>query len=155
MLNKGWSSILITLVAAALFVALALALLDAFPGRLSAPDTNLGRRAVPWSHDIHDVDEALTRHDVRTALFAWHKAYAAALASRHWDGLLAVGDAYLRIGEAAEYRRAFVPQARASYLLALERAHRASSIDGVIRAGEALGGLGDHAEPSVAFTVQR
>jgi hypothetical protein len=156
LLKTRRSRMVIMLAAAAVFVALAL--LEAFPAPRwprQEPDVDLGSRAAPWSRHIRDVDRALASHDVRTALFAWRAAHATALGSSRWDGLLAVGDAYLRIGDAAEYRRAFVPQASASYLLALERAQRASSTEGVIRAGKALAALGEHAEPAGVFSAQR
>ena len=48
-----------------------------------------------------------------------------------------------------------MPRARASYLLALERADRASSLAGVVRAGEALAALSDPAEPGLELSAQR
>src|ERR1700674_776662 len=49
-----------------------------------------------WRAHVALIDHALARHDVGAAVGAWHDAYGAALTSRGWDGMLAVGDAFLR-----------------------------------------------------------
>ena len=97
-----------------------------------------------WHVLLRTVEEALARHDISTAERAWHDAYVAALHSRErWEGMLEVGDATLRIGEAANSRTTAEPQARSAYLSALLRARRQRSVEGVLRTGDAFAALGD------------
>lgn len=98
---------------------------------------------APWAAHIRALDEALVRRDVSTAEGAWHRAYVAALGSGRWEGMLEVGDAYLRIGDATTGRRAAAAKARPAYLSALFRARSAGSLDGVLRSAEAFAALGD------------
>jgi hypothetical protein len=99
--------------------------------------------APPWSEHIDRMNEALRRREVPVAVRAWRDAYAAAFASRKWEGMLAVGQAYLRIGDIAQSRQAFVPKAREAYLSALFRARQGGSPDGVLRVAAAFEALGD------------
>ena len=92
---------------------------------------------------IQDMDAALTRADRVSAATARHRANLAALGSRSWEGFLAVGDAALRLGDAAGERRAMEPEARRAYLSALAYARAQRSLDGVLRATEAFARLGD------------
>jgi hypothetical protein len=111
-------------------------------GRGHRPEVTV--ESVPaWSPRVDAVNEALAKRDVRRALAVWREAHAAARAAQDWEGMLAVGDAYLRIGEAADFRRAFVPGARHQYLGALLRARDTRSVEGVLSAAEAFAGLGD------------
>jgi hypothetical protein len=89
------------------------------------------------------VTEALARGNVGAAERSAHIAYAAALASRSWEGLLEAGDAHRRIGEVSGQRAAAAAQAREAYLAALFRARQQSALDGVLRAAEAFADLGD------------
>jgi hypothetical protein len=98
-----------------------------------------------WRMHVGTVDEALGRHDVSAAVGAWHDAYGAALASRGWEGMLAVGDAFLRIGAEAGTASSSRSNARQAYLNALIRAHRDGSTDGLRRTATAFAALGDHA----------
>lgn len=101
------------------------------------------RGGAPWVPALSAIDEALTRGDVSTALRTWSEAYSAALRSRDWEGLLAVGDARLRIDQAAGFGKAAAAKARESYLAALLRAGQEGSREGMIRAAEAFDALGD------------
>jgi len=98
-----------------------------------------------WRAHVETLDQALARHDVSAAVGAWHDAYGAALASRGWEGMLAVGDAFLRIGAEAGRVTGARSNARQAYLNALIRAHRDSSEDGLRRTAAAFAALGDHA----------
>lgn len=98
-----------------------------------------------WRVHVGTVDQALARHDVSAAVGAWHDAYGAALASRGWEGMLAVGDAFLRIGAEAGTVSGSRSSARQAYLNALIRAHRDGSADGLRRTAAAFEALGDHA----------
>ena len=98
-----------------------------------------------WRAHVKTIDQALARHNVSAAVGAWHDAHGAALASRGWEGMLAVGDAFLRIGTEAGTVSGSRANARQAYLNALIRAHRDGSIEGMRRTAAAFAGLGDHA----------
>lgn len=96
-----------------------------------------------WAAEIQAMDAALARgDDVAAAQAAWREAYAAAHAGRGWPGMMAVGDAALRLGRSTDMGVA-ESRARRVYLTALFRARRHGSLDGVLAAGEAFGRLGD------------
>jgi len=96
-----------------------------------------------WGARIAEMDQALGRHDAAAAQSAWREAYVAAHVSRTWAGMLAVGDAALRVGGATNAAELFEPRACRAYLTALLRARRQGSLDGVLAVGEAFGRLGD------------
>jgi hypothetical protein len=98
---------------------------------------------APWAAPIRTADDALGRKEYSAALRLWHEAYRAALAAPGWEGLMAAGDAYLRIGEATGLRRSADLKTREIYLAALTRARQQGSVDGVLRAAEGLAALGD------------
>ena len=129
---------LIVLVAAILFILLAV--LEAMAGHLTPLG---GDPAASWTVHIRQVDDALAKHDLSAAERAWHNAYAAALGSRRWEGMVEVGDAVRRIGATGGSRTAAHARARRIYLTALFRARQQGSLDGVLRAAEAFSALGD------------
>src|SRR5262245_52522350 len=88
----------------------------------------------PWAVPIRTMDSALMAGDLSAAERAWHEAYVAALGARRWEGMLAVGDAALRLGEVVRGPRVAATQAREAYLAALFRARDRRSLDGVLRA---------------------
>jgi hypothetical protein len=102
-----------------------------------------------WTAHIERLDRALAEENVRAADRAWHAAYFAALGSRHWAGMVDVGDAALRLGQVARARRdarvgkLAEPRARDAYRLALARARDQQAPAGVLRAAEAFAALGD------------
>lgn len=98
----------------------------------------------PWTAHLRRVDDALGQRNLSAADLAWRDAYVAALVSRRWDGLVEVGDAYLRIGEVARGRKTAEAKARSIYLDALFRARHQGSLDGALRVAEAFTVLGDH-----------
>lgn len=129
----------------AIAVALALALLlllglvtGALANHALAPGAQ-----IAWQRELDRVDEALGHGDVRQAVLLWREAFAAALRSRHWEGLVAVGDAYRRLGERGGFQNAAAAKARQTYLAALFRARQDGSVDGVLRVAEAFAALGD------------
>src|SRR5213594_3970757 len=85
---------------------------------------------IAWSAHLQKVDAALARNDVNDAESAWREAYAAALKSRHWEGLVAVGDAYRRLGDRAGFHNTSDAKARETYLAALFRARSQGSLEG-------------------------
>jgi hypothetical protein len=106
-----------------------------------------------WTAHVASVDQALARHDVSAAVAAWQDAYGAALASRGWEGMIEVGDAFLRIGAEAGSPRGARPNARQAYLNALIRAHRDGSAAGMRRTAEAFAALGDQPVAAQCFRV--
>jgi len=116
---------------------------------LSAFVTHAQPHAAPerWAPAVQAVDEALSRKDVAAAERAWHEAYLDALASRRWEGMVAVGDAALRMGAR--------PKARQSYLLALQRARGAGSAEGAQRVAQAFEELGDREVAEMCRRIAR
>ena len=106
-----------------------------------------------WAAQVQAMDEALVRHDAATAQATWRDAYAAAHASREWPGMIAVGDAAIRLGRATDTVAVAESRARRVYLTALMRARRHGSLDGVLAAGEAFGRLGDREVVQQALAV--
>jgi hypothetical protein len=106
-----------------------------------------------WKAHVGALDRALGRHDVSAAVGAGHDAYGAALASRGWEGMVAVGDAFRRIGAEAGTVNGASGNARQAYLTALIRARRDGSIDGMRRTAAAFAALGDHAVAAQCLRV--
>jgi hypothetical protein len=98
---------------------------------------------VSWASLLTAFDDALGRGDASAALRTWSQAHSAALRARHWEGLLAVGEARLRVQRAADPEKGAMAKAREAYLAALFRARQEGSLEGVIRAAEAFEALGD------------
>lgn len=98
---------------------------------------------APWSAPIQTAYQALVQRDVKAARHAWEEAHLAAVGSARWDGLIEVGDAYLRIGLASGSREAAEATARKAYFAALFRACQKESFDGILRTAEAFAALGD------------
>lgn len=92
---------------------------------------------------LTEIEAALDRGDHGAAVAAWHDAYGAALAARSWQGLLAVGDASLRIGGATATRPASIATARQLYLHAFFRARAHHSVSGMVDTAERFAALGD------------
>ena len=115
--------------------------------------------AVPpqprWVLAIQTVDEALARKQIAAAERAWHEAYLDALGSRRWEGMVAVGDASLRIGEVSGEKPAARARARQSYLTALGRARADGSVEGVLRVARAFDELGDREVVRMCLRVAR
>ena len=98
-----------------------------------------------WTAHLRVVETELARGHVDVAVRVWHDAYGAALESRRWESMIAVGDAFMRIGHAAGTPGGARMNARDAYLTALIRARRNRSVDGALRSADAFRGLGDRA----------
>jgi hypothetical protein len=98
-----------------------------------------------WRAHLDIVEKELAHGHVDVAVRAWQDAYGAALASRSWESMIAVGDAFMLIGRASGTARGARMNAREAYLTALIRARRDRSVDGAIRSAEALRELDDRA----------
>ena len=96
-----------------------------------------------WTPPLSRADEALRDGDLAAALAWWREARLTAIRSGQWEGLIEIGDASRRLGEAGGFRQDAESQAREAYLGALLRAQRQHSIEGVLRAAVAFGELGD------------
>jgi hypothetical protein len=109
------------------------------------PPGDLGVRedGAPVTPYLATVDAALARGDLAAAMRAWHGAYGATIGSRHWEGFLEAGDAYLRIARASGSPAGGISRARDLFLSALFRASGAGSLDGVLRIASAFAELGD------------
>jgi len=99
---------------------------------------------------VMTAEEGLARQPVApdgemwvSHLRAMNEAYRAALGTRTWEGMLAVGEASLRLGRAAHQGSTPRAEARRAYLTALFRARGERSLPGVLRTGEAFAALGD------------
>jgi hypothetical protein len=98
---------------------------------------------VAWQVQLDRVDAALARNDLAGAEVLWGEAYVAAIKSRHWEGMVAAGDTYRRLGELGGFRKLSDAKAREAYLAALFRARNRGSLEGVLRAAEGFAELGD------------
>jgi hypothetical protein len=96
-----------------------------------------------WAPAIQQVDSALARKEYSAALRAANDAYTLALGTTRWDGMVAAGDLYRRIGEATGLRRSFEGKAREAYQKAFFRARQQASVEGVLRVTEGYAALGD------------
>jgi hypothetical protein len=128
----------IVIAAAILFIVLAV--LEVMAGQLTPPASG---PAAPWMTHLRQVDDALAKRDVGAAERAWRDAYAAAVASRRWEGMIEVGDVARRIGQATGTQAKADARARWTYRAALYRARADNSVDGVLRAAEVFSSLGD------------
>lgn len=106
-----------------------------------------------WRAHLDALHTELEHGHVDVAVRLWHDAYAAALASRSWEGMIAVGDAFMTIGRTSGTPRGARMNARDAYMIALIRARRDHSVAGVLRSGEAFGQIDDHALAEQSFHV--
>jgi hypothetical protein len=106
-----------------------------------------------WTPPLSRVDAALEDGDLAAALAWWREARLSAIRSGEWEGLIEVGDASRRLGEAGGFRQDADSQAREAYLAALLRAQRQRSLDGVLRAAGAFGALGDREVTAQAIRI--
>lgn len=117
------------------------------------PSASAESASTDWAAQLRAMDEALARGDVPGAQASWREAYVAAHVGRGWPGMLAVGDAALRLGRATGETALYEGRARRVYLTSLLRARRYASLDGVLAAGEAFGRLGDREVVRQALAV--
>jgi hypothetical protein len=116
-------------------------------GESSAPEARSAAQhsaiGAVWRGYLRVVDQALGQRDIDQAQRAWESAHLAAVESPSWEGLIATGEASLRIGDATSGRTTAEHSARRAYFAALYRACRANSLEGILRAAEAFEALGD------------
>src|SRR5881392_447287 len=105
--------------------------------------TAAGIASAPWTEHIRAMDQALEERNATAAVRAWRNAYAAALGTPGWRGLVEVAAGSLRIGAIPGFGKASEARARETYWLALFRARQQGSLNGVLDTAEAFGALGD------------
>jgi len=101
----------------------------------------------PWREYIRAMDLALAEANATAAVRAWRNAYAAALGTPGWRGLVEVAAASLRIGAIPGFANASEALARETYRTALFRARQQGSLNGdaseAARVRELAGNLAD------------
>ena len=98
---------------------------------------------LTWQARLLKVEQAIAVNDVDGAELLWRDAHAAALQSRHWEGMVAVADTYRALGAQADFLAASLAKARQTYLRALLRARREGSLAGVLIVADRFAELGD------------
>lgn len=140
---RGWSTRWSVQFISAVAAMIALMLLVVIVTEVIAGHAMAAESQIAWKAQLEKVDDAVIRNDLTQAVMLWREAYAAALRSRHWEGMVAVAEAYRRLGGLAGFGRASEVKARQIYLAALFRARQEGSLDGVLRVAEAFADLGD------------
>jgi hypothetical protein len=126
------------------------------PERTAPAVTGRSRDDGLWRRHLDLVERELERGRIDVAVRLWHDAHGAAIASRTWESMLALGDAWLAIGRAAGTPRGARERARDAYTTALIRTRRVRSVDGVIGSAEGFRRLDEHvfAEQSLRIAEQ-
>jgi hypothetical protein len=96
-----------------------------------------------WRASLARVEAAADRGDPAEARRLWPSARAAAMHSRDWGAMAALGDLALRLDAPGGGGRDAQARAREAYLASLLHARRRGSLEGVLRAAEAFAALGD------------
>jgi len=137
--SSRWLCLLIPAIASTLGpLLLAATVRDVLADHAIGTETQLA-----WQPRLLKVEQAMARGDFAAAETLWREAYAVALKSRHWEGVIAAGDAYRALGARAGFRAASVAKARQAYLTALFRARSEGSLAGVLITAERFAELGD------------
>jgi len=140
---RAWSSRWPVQFIVAVAAMIALMLLVVIVSEVIAGHAVAAESQIAWKTHLDKVEDAVSKNDLTQAVMLWPEAYAAALRSRHWEGMVAVADVYRRLGGLAGFGRASEAKARRIYLAALFRARQEGSLDGVLRVAEAFADLGD------------
>jgi hypothetical protein len=115
------------------------------------------RAPVPdagWREPLDRAEAALSQGEPRRAEQAWEEAQRAAMRPTiPPSGLVDVGLAYLKIGEAAHDRQTAVMRTRQILLRALFRARHQRDVDGLTAVSHAFALLGDCEVAERAFAV--
>ncbi len=99
--------------------------------------------ARDWREPLARAEAALARGDARGAERAWEEAHRAAVRAGDSRGMLELGRAYLRIGEAAHDRPTAVMRARRTFLMAMFHGRERGDAEVVAGTGLAFAALGD------------
>jgi hypothetical protein len=149
--SSRWLCLLIPAIASTLGpMLLAATVRDVLADHAIGTETQLA-----WQARLLKVEQAMARGDFAAAETLWREAYAAALKSRHWEGVIAAGDTYRALGARAGFRTASVAKARQAYLTALFRARSEGSLAGVLITAERFVELGDREVVEQCIRVAR
>ena len=130
----------------ALTAAMSAAVLGAAPAMAEMPMTTTDTRTYDarWREPLDRAEAALSQGEARRAEVAWEEAQRVAMRpSLPPGGLVDVGLAYLRIGEAAHDRPTAVARARQLFLRALFRARDRRDVHTLTAVSRAFASLGD------------
>ena len=129
-------------------------------GGLMAVEVTAGSPTVPldagWREPLDRAKAALAQGEARRAEQAWEEAQRAVMRPGiPPSGLVNVGLAYLKIGEAAHDRQTAVTRARQLFLRALFRARHTRDVQGLTEVSHAFALLGDCEVAERAYAVAR
>ena len=96
-----------------------------------------------WRAYLDVFEKQREQGHLDVAIRVLYDAYGAALESRIWESMLAVGDAFMAAGRAPGNAAGAQMNARQSYVTALVRARRDRSVEGALRSAEAFRQLPD------------
>jgi hypothetical protein len=131
-----------------LFAAVTLGALPA-AGQTSTPALD-----AVWREPLDRAEAAMSQGEIGRAELAWEEAQRAAMRPAiPPTGLVNVGLAYLKIGEAAHDRQTAVTRTRQLLLRALFRARHLRDVDGLTAVSHAFARLGDCEVAGRAFAV--
>jgi hypothetical protein len=154
-MKELWSSRWLCLLIPAIVSTLGPVLLMATVRDAGADHAIGAETQLAWQARLLKVEQAMARGDFAAAETLWREAYAAALRSRHWEGMIAAGDTYRALGARAGFREASVAKARQAYLSALFRARSEGSLAGVLITAERFAELGDREVVEECIRVAR
>lgn len=154
-MKELWSSRWLCLLIPAIVSTLGPVLLMATVRDAGADHAIGAETQLAWQARLLKVEQAMARGDFAAAETLWREAYAAALRSRHWEGMIAAGDTYRALGARAGFREASVAKARQAYLSALFRARSEGSLAGVLITAERFAELGDREVVEQCIRVAR
>jgi len=123
-------------------------------GTVVGAETPMPPHETRWREPLSRGEAALAEGQAREAEQAWEEAQRAAM----WpgmppSGLVNVGLAYLKIGEAARDRQTAVSRARQLFLRAMFRARERRDVDGLTAVSRAFATLGDCEMSGQVFAV--
>ena len=134
----------------ALFTTVTLGALPA-AGQTSTPALDAG-----WRESLDRAEAAMSHGEIRLAELAWEEAQRAAMRPTiPPTGLVNVGLAYLKIGEAAHDRPTAVARARQLLLRALFRARHHRDVEGLTAVSHAFASMGDCVVAERAYALAR
>lgn len=96
-----------------------------------------------WQVHLRRLEAAFLDGDLRGLVRAWHAASLEARAAPGWEGVLAVGEAAIRVGRATGRAVLFAAEARQALYVAFFRAQQQGSVPGLRRIEAAFAALGD------------
>jgi len=121
---------------------------------LVTAETPMPEHEARWREPLGRAEAALAGGQAREAEQAWEQAQRAAMwAGMPPSGLVNVGLAYLKIGEAAHDRQTAVGRARQLFLRAMFRARERRDFDGLTSVSRAFASLGDCEMSKRVFAV--